>query len=152
MQLLDIMMPGVDGWTVLDALNQTRNKEYSCHYLRIVEDVERGFGLGASDYLVKPILEEELVNSLDRLNSDGSIREVLVVDDNPNDLRLIGKMLTDDGRYKPILAEGGLNGWSFHLKPRRMPSSWTCSCRKWTGSKFSNRCSQTENCATFPPL
>jgi CheY-like chemotaxis protein len=46
------------------------------------------------------------------LNADGSIREVLVVDDNPNDLRLIGKMLTDDGRYKPILAEGGRNGWT----------------------------------------
>jgi CheY-like chemotaxis protein len=77
----------------------------------IVEDIEKGFNLGASDYLVKPILEEDLVNSLDRLNADGSIREVLVVDDNPNDLRLIGKMLTDDGRYKPILAEGGRNGW-----------------------------------------
>ena len=110
---LDIMMPGVDGWTVLDALKsnaETRN--IPVIICSIVEDVERGFSLGASDYLVKPILEEELVNSLDRLNSDGSIREVLVVDDNPNDLRLIGKMLTDDGRYKPILAEGGLNGWA----------------------------------------
>ena len=35
-----------------------------------------------------------------------------MVDDNPTDLRLIGKMLTDDGRYKPILAEGGRNGWT----------------------------------------
>jgi CheY-like chemotaxis protein len=110
---LDIMMPGTDGWTVLDALksdSETRN--IPVIICSIVEDIERGFNLGASDYLVKPILEEDLVNSLDRLNSDGSIREVLVVDDNPNDLRLIGKMLTDDGRYKPILAEGGRSGWS----------------------------------------
>jgi PAS domain S-box-containing protein len=110
---LDIMMPGTDGWTVLDALKadpQTRN--IPVIICSIVEDIERGFNLGASDYLVKPILEEDIVNSLDRLNADGSIREVLVVDDNPNDLRLIGKMLTDDGRYKPILAEGGRNGWT----------------------------------------
>jgi CheY-like chemotaxis protein len=53
-----------------------------------------------------------LVNALDRLNSDGSIREVLIIDDDPNDLRLIGKMLTDDGRYRPTLAEGGTNGWA----------------------------------------
>jgi CheY-like chemotaxis protein len=77
----------------------------------IIEDLEKGFNLGATDYLVKPILEEDLVNALDRLNSDGSIRDVLVVDDNPDDLRLIGKILTDDGRYKAILAEGGRVGW-----------------------------------------
>ncbi|NJN80123.1 MAG: response regulator, partial [Anaerolineales bacterium] len=78
----------------------------------IIEDLEKGFNLGASDYLVKPILEEDIVNALDKLNTDGSIREVLIIDDNPNDLRLIGKMLTDDGRYKPILADSGRNGWN----------------------------------------
>ncbi|MBL8062548.1 MAG: GAF domain-containing protein [Anaerolineales bacterium] len=110
---LDIMMPGVDGWTVLDSLKadpETRN--IPVIICSIIEDVEKGFNLGASDYLVKPILEEDLVNSLDRLNADGSIREVLVIDDNPNDLRLIGKMLNDDGRYRAILAEGGRNGWN----------------------------------------
>ena len=110
---LDIMMPGIDGWSVLDALksdSETRN--IPVIICSIVEDIEKGFNLGASDYLVKPILEEDLVNSLDRLNADGSIREVLIVDDNPNDLRLIGKMLNDDGRYKPILAEGGRSGWA----------------------------------------
>jgi len=110
---LDIMMPGLDGWSVLDALKldpETRN--IPVIICSIVEDIERGFNLGASDYLVKPILEEDIVNSLDRLNADGLIHEVLVVDDNPNDLRLIGKMLNDDGRYKPILAEGGRSGWS----------------------------------------
>lgn len=110
---LDIMMPGTDGWTVLEALKSnpdTRN--IPVIICSIVEDVEKGYTLGASDYLVKPILEEDLVNSLDRLNSDGSIREVLVIDDNPNDLRMIGKMLTDDGRYQPVLAEGGRTGWS----------------------------------------
>jgi hypothetical protein len=39
----------------------------------IVEEEEKGFSLGAANYLVKP-LEEDLVNSLNRLNSDGSIR------------------------------------------------------------------------------
>lgn len=110
---LDIMMPGIDGWSVLDALksdSETRN--IPVIICSIVEDIEKGFNLGASDYLVKPILEEDLVNSLDRLNADGSIREVLIVDDNPNDLRLIGKMLNDDGRYRPILAEGGRSGWA----------------------------------------
>ncbi|MCE9647585.1 MAG: PAS domain-containing protein [Chloroflexi bacterium] len=111
---LDIMMPGVDGWTVLDGLKgdpETRN--IPVIVCSIIEDLEKGFNLGAADYLVKPILEDDLVNSLDRLNTDGSIREVLVIDDNRDDLRLMGKILNDDGRYKAILVEGGKNGWDY---------------------------------------
>jgi PAS domain S-box-containing protein len=110
---LDIMMPGIDGWQVLDALKgdpETRNTPVIV--CSIIEDLEKGFNLGASDYLVKPILEEDLVNALDRLNTDGSIREVLIIDDNRDDLRLIEKILSTDGRYKAILAEGGLSGWN----------------------------------------
>jgi PAS domain S-box-containing protein len=109
---LDIMMPGIDGWQVLDELKgdpETRN--IPVIVCSIIEDLEKGFNLGATDYLVKPILEEDLVNALDRLNTDGSIRDVLVIDDNPDDLRLIAKILNDDGRYKSIAAEGGRMGW-----------------------------------------
>jgi len=109
---LDIMMPGVDGWQVLDNLKgdpDTRN--IPVIICSIIEDLEKGFNLGATDYLVKPILEDDLVNALDRLNADGSIRDVLVIDDDPDDLRLVGKILNDDGRYKATFAEGGRMGW-----------------------------------------
>jgi PAS domain S-box-containing protein len=109
---LDIMMPGIDGWQILDNLKgdpDTRN--IPVIVCSIIDDLEKGFNLGATDYLVKPILEDDLVNALDRLNADGSIRDVLVIDDNPDDLRLIGKILTDDGRYKAMFAEGGRMGW-----------------------------------------
>jgi PAS domain S-box-containing protein len=109
---LDIMMPGIDGWQVLDSLKgDPETRDIPIIVCSIIEDLEKGFNLGAADYLVKPILEDDLVNALDRLNSDGTIREVLVVDDDPDDLRLIGKILTDDGRYKAVLAEGGRMGW-----------------------------------------
>lgn len=109
---LDIMMPGIDGWQVLDELKGNPDtRDIPVVICSIIEDLEKGFNLGATDYLLKPILEEDLVNALDRANMDGSIRDVLVIDDNPDDLRLIGKILTDDGRYKAIFAEGGRMGW-----------------------------------------
>lgn len=110
---LDIMMPGIDGWQVLDALKSDAvTRHIPVIVCSIIEDLEKGFNLGATDYLVKPILEDDLVNALDRINTDGSIRDVLVIDDNPDDLRLISKILNNDGRYKAILAEGGSNGWN----------------------------------------
>jgi CheY-like chemotaxis protein len=109
---LDIMMPGIDGWQILDNLkNDPDTRNIPVIICSIIEDLKKGFNLGATDYLVKPILEDDLVNALDRLNADGSIRDVLVIDDDPDDLRLIEKILTDDGRYNAILAEGGRMGW-----------------------------------------
>ncbi len=109
---LDIMMPGYDGWQVINDLKADHaTHEYPVIICSIVEEEEKGFSLGAADYLVKPILEEDLVHSLNRLNGDGSINEVLVIDDDPNDLRLVEKILKEHSQYKPILAEGGINGW-----------------------------------------
>ena len=109
---LDIMMPGVDGWQILDNLkSDPETRDIPIIVCSIIDDLEKGFNLGATDYLVKPIMEDDIVNALDRLNTDGSVREVLVIDDDPDDLRLIGKILNDDGRYKAVLAEGGRVGW-----------------------------------------
>jgi len=110
---LDIMMPGYDGWQVLtDLKSSPETRETPVIVCSIVEDEEKGFSLGAADYLVKPVLEDDLLASIDRLNGDGSIREVLIIDDDPNDLRLLGKMISEQGQYKATLAEGGPAGWS----------------------------------------
>lgn len=109
---LDIMMPGRDGWSVLtDLKSDSVTSQIPVIICSIIEDQERGFSLGAADYLLKPILEDDLLGALDRLNSDGSIREVLIVDDDPTSLRLLEKWFKDQNRYKIVLAEGGKQGW-----------------------------------------
>jgi CheY-like chemotaxis protein len=109
---LDIMMPGYDGWRVLNDLKSNpATRDIPVVVCSIVEEQEKGFSLGAADYLLKPILEEDILGALNRLNSDGSIRDVLIVDDDPHALRLIDKMLSEQGRYRPSMAEGGKNGW-----------------------------------------
>src|SRR4030095_10494130 len=109
---LDIMMPNSDGWTVLTSLkSDPETRQIPVVICSIIEQTDKGFNLGASDYLVKPILEEDLVNAVNKLNKNGDIHEVLVIDDDPNDLRLIEKILREHGQYKPIIAEGGRKGW-----------------------------------------
>jgi CheY-like chemotaxis protein len=109
---LDIMMPGKDGWTVLtDLKSDSETRDFPVVICSILEQGDKGFSLGAADYLVKPILQEDLLHALNRLNKDGMIHTVLVIDDDPNDLRLIEKILNEHGEYRPILAQGGRQGW-----------------------------------------
>ena len=109
---LDIMMPNRDGWTVLtDLKSDPDTRDYPVVICSIMEQSDKGFSLGAADYLVKPILQEDLVQALDRLNKSGTSLDVLVIDDDPNDLRLIEKILNEHGQYRPILAQGGRRGW-----------------------------------------
>jgi PAS domain S-box-containing protein len=116
---LDIMMPNKDGWSVLTELkSDPATRDFPVIICSILEQADKGFSLGAADYLVKPILEEDLVRALDRLNKNGTIHEVLVIDDDPNDLRLIEKILNQHSQYKPILAVGGRKGWqAINTKP-----------------------------------
>jgi signal transduction histidine kinase/DNA-binding response OmpR family regulator/PAS domain-containing protein len=109
---LDIMMPSKDGWAVLkDLKSDSATRDYPVVICSIMEQADKGFSLGASDYLVKPILQEDLVRAINRLNKNWKIHDVLVIDDDPNDLRVIEKILNEHGQYKPILAQGGRKGW-----------------------------------------
>jgi len=109
---LDIMMPNKDGWTILsDIKSNPATRDVPVVICSIIEQEEKGYSLGASDYLLKPILEEDLVHAMNRLNKVDEILDVLIIDDDPNDLRLMEKVLSDNGRYRPILAQGGEAGW-----------------------------------------
>ncbi len=108
---LDIMMPGKDGWDVITELrNQPDTAAIPVIICSILEEEEKGFSLGAADYLVKPILPDDLTHAVQRFDNDGSLRTVLVIDDDPEDLRLVQKILLESTSYKVILAEGGQAG------------------------------------------
>ncbi len=73
--LLDTVMPEMDGWQVLQELKGNETTRHIPVILcTIQEDRERGFSLGAADYLVKPILESDLVFTLERLQGPNPLQ------------------------------------------------------------------------------
>jgi CheY-like chemotaxis protein len=116
---LDIMMPEIDGWQVLtDLKNDPETRDIPIIVCSIVEEEEKGFSMGASDYLVKPILQDDLLAALNRLNGDGAIQEVLIIDDSADDLRLIERIISEKDAYRPILAQGGKKGWELIMQKK----------------------------------
>jgi len=60
---LDVMMPGMDGWTVLSSLKSDPDlSKIPVIMLTIVDEKNRGYSLGAADYLTKPIERERLTS------------------------------------------------------------------------------------------
>ncbi len=109
---LDIMMPNYDGWQVLEDLkSDPETQHYPTIICSIVEDTKKGYSLGATDYLLKPILDNDLLSALNRINDDGNIYDILLIDDDYDDLRLLEKLLAESKTYKPILANSGPAGW-----------------------------------------
>jgi CheY-like chemotaxis protein len=65
---LDVMMPGCDGWQVLEDLKTNpETKNIPVLICTILEDQGKATDLGAAGYLTKPILEDDLIQSLQRL-------------------------------------------------------------------------------------
>jgi len=67
--ILDVLLPDKDGWAILEELKSSREtRQIPLIVCTIVSDGEaRALSIGAADYLIKPILEEDLLHSLERL-------------------------------------------------------------------------------------
>jgi two-component system copper resistance phosphate regulon response regulator CusR len=78
--LLDVMLPRMDGWTVLRRLREQRDTPVL--FLTARDDVTdrlQGFGLGADDYLVKPFSFAELLARIKALLRRGPVREMDII-------------------------------------------------------------------------
>ncbi|MCP4658132.1 MAG: response regulator [bacterium] len=96
---LDVMMPGMDGWTVLSALKQDpATAEIPVIMLTMLDERQRGFALGASEYLCKPVDRERLAALLQHFRGDQETGgRVLVVEDDADTRKLIRRNLKKAG-------------------------------------------------------
>ena len=79
---LDIMMPDLDGWTVLAAIkSDPALASIPVVLMSIVDQKNRGYALGAADYLVKPVDRTKLLETLTSICGSTAGRALLVDDD-----------------------------------------------------------------------
>jgi CheY-like chemotaxis protein/nitrogen-specific signal transduction histidine kinase len=82
---LDVKMPDLDGWTVLATIKSDPTLAHiPVVLMTILDEKNRGFSLGAIEYLVKPVDHEALVRVLHELGNVPSGR-ILIVDDDEHD-------------------------------------------------------------------
>ncbi len=132
--LLDVMLPMMDGWTVMDKLKaDATTRAIPVHFISATDEATRGLELGAVGFLTKPVSRESIGEAFERLLhfAEGHQRHLLIVDDEADSRTAIRTMLradnvlideagsaeealekTADIRYDCIVLDLGLPGMS----------------------------------------
>lgn len=106
---LDIILPDRIGWEVLGELKEhPATVDIPVIVVSITDERELGFSLGAVDVLIKPIVREQLLRSLElgAAASGKPIRKLLIVDDEPEALAALAGLLEAAG-FLVQTADGG---------------------------------------------
>jgi signal transduction histidine kinase/CheY-like chemotaxis protein len=112
--ILDILLPGTDGWEVLRELKADPDlRDVPVIIVTVVDERGLGLALGAVDYFLKPVDRTALLDRLARYTFTTKVKSrtvrILAVDDDPAALDLIDSALRPEG-FEVVRASGGRQG------------------------------------------
>jgi CheY-like chemotaxis protein/signal transduction histidine kinase/HAMP domain-containing protein len=96
---LDIDLPGIDGWAVLERLkHHPSTRHIPVHIVSGIDQRQQGLRAGAISYLEKPVSKEALEDAFDRIGSfiDKRVKSLLVVEDDENQRKSIVELVGDE--------------------------------------------------------
>ncbi len=95
--ILDIHLPGIDGWAVLESLKENPSTRHiPVHFMSADDPIPEAFTRGAAGYLTKPVSPEALEGVITHLESiiNKEMKDLLLVEDNPNQRHAINKLIS----------------------------------------------------------
>jgi adenylate cyclase len=96
--VLDVVMPGMDGWAVLQQLKSDPELAAIPVILAtVLEEQSKGYVFGATDYLTKPLNPKALSALLNRYLQDRDAGPVLVVEDDQGTREITAWVLEREG-------------------------------------------------------
>jgi signal transduction histidine kinase/CheY-like chemotaxis protein len=120
--ILDILLPGIDGWEVLAQLKADPvTAAIPVIVVSMLDERGRGFALGAAEYLVKPVGKDQLLAAVYRAAAIPERKHTVVaIDDDPLAIELVRASLEPEG-WTVLGAATGQDGLA--LIRERQPSA-----------------------------
>ncbi|MDC0213558.1 response regulator [Gammaproteobacteria bacterium] len=107
---LDILMPEMDGWSVLRTLKaDPETEDIPVVMASILDEQKQGLALGANDYVSKPVNRDKLITALRRFVGPGPGKSVLIVEDDPDSRMFLRRLLRTE-EYEVFEAVNGQEG------------------------------------------
>lgn len=108
---VDISMSRHDGWQIIKELKSNPDTKYiPIMIVSIMERREKGLRIGGQDYLVKPLLQESLLDCIERYKNIPLPSNILLIDDNPEDIRIMQTAIQGNDRLQILTAKTGEEG------------------------------------------
>ena len=120
--LLDILLPGLDGWEFLSRVKvDPAIADVPVIIVSMIDQSGKGYALGAAEYFVKPVNRDALLATLQRVIGGAAVQDgpprVLAIDDEPLALELIEAVLQPEG-YAVLKATSGEIGLALAQQAR----------------------------------
>jgi CheY-like chemotaxis protein/signal transduction histidine kinase/HAMP domain-containing protein len=96
---LDLDMPGMDGWAVLDRLkHRADTRHIPVHIITGIRERQQGLKAGAIAYLEKPVSKEALEESFNKISTfiDQQVKRLLVVEDDESQRRSMIELISHE--------------------------------------------------------
>jgi CheY-like chemotaxis protein/signal transduction histidine kinase len=96
--ILDVMLPGLDGWEVMQRLAANlRTRHIPVHFLTCLEDRQKAMAMGAIGFVTKPVSSEELDAVLGTIEAavTHGVKKLLIVEDDANEALSLVALLTE---------------------------------------------------------
>lgn len=105
--LLDVMLPGIDGWGVMQKLTDNmRTRHIPVHFVTCLEDKKKALGMGGIGFTTKPVTCEDLDRVMATVEKtvERTVRKVLIVEDDKAEATALVALL--EGRDIHLVVAG----------------------------------------------
>jgi GAF domain-containing protein/CheY-like chemotaxis protein len=119
--VMDVNFAEGRGWEILKNLKE-RDDTFDVPIIvnSLSSESERAYQLGAYHFIQRPFTPDKLVEIVLQAEEDNNAARIVVIDDRPEDVRLIEQLLNERGAYRVFAANSGKEGIS--MVARRRPN------------------------------
>jgi CheY-like chemotaxis protein len=117
--VMDVNFGNGEGWDILERL---KSRDDTCDIPVVVvtlsDESERAFELGAHSFIQRPFVPDEILEAVAQAEEESNTRRILIIDDQPESVRLITELLNENGKFHVFSATTGQEGISMIARRR----------------------------------
>ncbi|MCC6804188.1 MAG: GAF domain-containing protein, partial [Anaerolineae bacterium] len=121
MLIMDVNFAGGQGWDILGRMKgRDDTADIPVIIITLSGERQRALDLGAFRFIERPFAPDDLVTAVQEAERESRIERILIIDDQPESVRLLTQVLDEQGMYRVFSAGTGAEGIA--LVARRRPN------------------------------
>ncbi len=150
--ILDVDLPGINGWTVMARLKDNpETRHIPVQFISASDNKFDAIRMGAIDYITKPVSTETINRVFDKFNKVISkpVKDLLVVEDNPNQTKVISSII-GNGDVRIVFVSTAKEAYNLILSGKFDCMVLDITLPDMSGVKLLNKIRNNENLFQLP--